>query len=272
MLREARVAAVALGAMLVAGCGLADRLTFIRPSTGSGKYTQVAPRYDVSGGRKQGQDPGDAPMLLASATVLYQRGQLAEAEVLARKALKAQPGSPDANTLLGLVAGARGDEAAAGKLYQAAASAAPGNGIYANNYGGWLCANGRAAESLDWFDRALADPAYPTPVAALSNAGECAAKAGQPARAETSWRGALALDANNLAALAGMAALEFGNGRYMEARAFVERWLALAPEDAAALGLAAQTEQKIGDNVAASRYRSRLQAISSGSTAVPRTQ
>lgn len=272
MWRELRVSVVVACAVLVAGCGVMNRLTFIRPSTGKGEYTKVAPTYDVSGGKKKGRDPGDAAMLLASATMLYQRGDLAGAEGLARKALKAQPGSGDANTLLGLVASARSDEAAAGKFYQAASAAAPGNGIYANNYGGWLCANGRAGESLDWFDRALADPSYPTPAAALANAGECAVKAGQPTRAETSWRGALALDANNLAALAGMAALEFGNGHYLEARAFVERWLALTPDDAAGLGLAAQTEQKIGDNVAASRYRSRLQAISSGSTAAPRTQ
>lgn len=272
MRHKAQVAVLAVFAMLASGCGVMDRLTFIRPSTGSGKYTQIAPRYDVSGGNKRGQDPGDAPLLLASATALYQRGDLAGAEIQARKALKAQPGSGDANTLLGLVASARGDEAAAGKLYQAASASAPGNGIYANNYGGWLCANGQAPESLDWFDRALADPAYPTPVAALANAGECAVKAGQPARAESSWRRALALDPNSLQALAGMAALEFESGHYLEARAFVERWLALAPDDAAGLSLAAQTEQKIGDNVAASRYRSRLQAISSGSNAVPRTQ
>lgn len=270
MRREMRMLAVVALAALASGCGIADRLTFIRPSTGNGKVTQVAPRYDVSG--KKGQDGGDARMLLASASMLYQRGELAEAEGLARKALKAEPGSGDANTLLGLIANARGDVAATGKFYQAASAAAPGNGIYANNYGGWLCANGRAEESLGWFDRALADPTYPTPVAALANAGECAAKAGQPARAEASWRGALALDAVNLPALAGMAVLEFGRGRYMEARAFVERWLAVAPDDAAGLQLAAQTEQKIGDNAAAARYLSRLQAISSGSTTAPRTQ
>lgn len=270
MWHEARVLAVMAIAALVSGCGVMDRLTFIRPSTGNGKYTQVAPRYDVSGKKRQGN--GDAAMLLASASVLYQRGELVDAEGLARKALKAQPGSGDANTLLGLIANARGDAAAAGKFYQAASAAAPGNGIYANNYGGWLCANGRAAESLDWFGRALADPAYPTPVAALANAGECAAKAGQPERAEANWRGALALDAVNLPALAGMATLEFGRSRYLEARAFVERWLAIAPDDAAGLQLAAQTEQKIGDNAAASRYLSRLQAISPGSTTAPRTQ
>lgn len=171
-----------------------------------------------------------------------------------------------------LVADARGDAAAAGKHFQAAAKSAPGSGVYANNYGRWLCANARAADSLEWFDRALTDQAYPTPVRALANAGECAHKAGQPARAEASWRAALAIDAADLQALAGMAALEFGQGKHFEARAFVERWLAVAPDDPAALQLATQVEEKAGDNVAASRYRSRLEAISPGLHTAPRAQ
>lgn len=269
-MRRDGLALLVLGCLSAVGCSQLERLTIVRPSAQHRGYTQVAPRYDVSG--KPGQATGDAVMLLASATMLYQRGQLGEAETIARKALKSQPGSGDAQTLLGLIADARGARAEAGKFYEAAASAAPANGIYANNYGGWLCANGRAQESLTWFDRALADPAYATPALASANAGECAMKAGQPARAEASWRAALSLDATNLPALSGMAALEYGRGAYLEARAFAERWLAVTPDDPAGLQLAVQIEEKTGDSVAASRYRSRLQAISSGSNLVPRTQ
>lgn len=269
MRREFAILAI-LGSLLLAGCSQLERLTLIRPSAQHRGYTQIAPRYDFSG--KHGRDSGDAAMLLAAGSMFFQRGQLEEAEQQARKALKAQPGSGDANTLLGLIADARGDAAGAGLLFRSVADAAPANGVYANNYGAWLCANGRAAESLDWFDRALADPAYPTPVRALANAGDCARKAGQPARAEASWRAALALDATHPQALAGMASMAFAQGEYLEARAFVERWLAVAPDEPAALQLAMQVEEKRGDNVAASRYRSRLQAISPGPTTAPRTQ
>jgi type IV pilus assembly protein PilF len=145
--------------------------------------------------------------------------------------------------------------------------------VYANNYGSWLCANGHAAESLAWFDRALADPAYLTPLAALANAGHCADMAGQPDRAEVYWRRMLTLEPQNVLALAGMTSLEMARGNLLEARAFAERWLAVAPGDAAALRLAAEIEQKLGDNVAASRYLSRLQAIPPGpTTTVPRSQ
>ncbi|MFZ5606674.1 MAG: tetratricopeptide repeat protein [Pseudomonadota bacterium] len=256
--------------LLLAGCQQMERLSFIRPSAQPRGYTQIAPTYDVSG--KKGRAETDPALLLLSAGDQLQRGQYAEAERLARQVLKLQPGSGDAQTLLGAIASARGDAAAAGKAYQAAAMGAPGNGIYANNYGSWLCANGRAAESLDWFERALADPSYPTPAAALANAGSCASAAGQAQRAESSWRKALALDPQNLTALAGLAALEQGRGNGLEARAFVERWLALSPDDPAGLRLAAEIEQKLGDNAAASRYLSRLQAISSGPATVPRTQ
>ena len=81
-------------------------------------------------------------------------------------------------------------------------------------------------------------------------------------------RAVLALEPENVPALSGMAALEYARGAYLEARAFAERWLALAPDDPAALQLAARIEEKTGDNVAASRYLLRLQAISSGSSTV----
>ena len=168
MRREFVVMAV-IGGLLLTGCSQLERLTLIRPSAQHRGYTQIAPRYDVSG--KHGQDSGDASMLLASASLFYQRGKLADAEAMARKAQKLQPASGDAGTLLGLIADARGEAATAGKHFQAAAASAPGNGVYANNYGSWLCANARAAESLEWFDRARADPAYPTRVRALANAG-----------------------------------------------------------------------------------------------------
>ncbi len=136
----------------------------------------------------------------------------------------------------------------------------------------WLCANGRVAESLEWLGRAIADPAYPTPALALANAGSCAERAGQLERAEASWRQALALDPVSAPALSGMAALKFASGQYMDARAFTERWLATTPDDPEGLRLAIQVEQKLGDNAAASRYLSRLQAIPSGSGPAPRTQ
>lgn len=266
--------ALALGAslaLLAAGCSKLERLSIVKPTAERGDWTQVAPEYEVSDkGRKAA--PMAAVQLLAGATEAYRAGKLELAAQQARKALKADPKLADAHTLLAAIANAGGDNAAAGEHYRQAVALAPGIGAYANNYGTWLCANGRAQESLGWFDQALADPNYPTPAAAWGNAGTCANRAGQADRAEANWRQALALDTADLQSLAGMASLQFARGRYLEARAFAERWLALAPQDADGLRLASQIEQKLGDNAAAQRYLARLQANSPGTPTAPRAQ
>ncbi|HSD16591.1 MAG TPA: tetratricopeptide repeat protein [Thermomonas sp.] len=210
--------------------------------------------------------------LLMSASERYQHGDFDQAQALAERALKADPRSGDAHTLLGVIAETRGDARTAGVHYGKAVEIAPRNGLYANNHGNWLCANGRPVESLAWFDRAIADPAFPARAQAMANAGGCALKAGQPEQAEANWRGALALDPRTGSALSGMARMKFASGEYLGARAFTERWLALLPDDPEGLRLAAQVEQKLGDNAAASRYLSRLQAIPSGPGSAPRTQ
>ena len=53
---------------------------------------------------------------------------------------------------------AAGYDVRAGEHYRRAAELAPTRGAVLNNYGAWICAQGRAVESLAWFDRALAAP------------------------------------------------------------------------------------------------------------------
>jgi type IV pilus assembly protein PilF len=246
--------------VLASGCRTMDRLSFIRPSAARGEFRQVAPSRDVSG--KPGKQSADPVLMLQTAGDAYRLGDLVRADALATAALKHGADVGDANTLLGVIADARDQPARAGEHYRAAVAANPGQGLFANNYGTWLCANGRADESLAWFDRAVTDPNYPTPASALTNAGACARKAGQPIRAEANWRLALAAQPLNPEALAGLAALEADRGHNMEARAFVERWLELAPNDPDALQLAIRIEEARSDNQAAARYRNRLQQTS----------
>ncbi len=148
-------------------------------------------------------------------------------------------------------------------------TARPTDGVHLNNYGAWLCGNGQPAESLAWFDRALADAGYPDRADALANAGRCALRAGQLPMAETRLRAALQLAPAHLVALASMAELAYGAGRDMEARAFSERRLAAAPPDRDALLLAARIEDRLGDAAAAAGYRQRLARLPSDSNARP---
>lgn len=258
MLHKAAVAALVLLLAGATGCSsMSRKFTFMRPDVSRKSMTQVAPDYDVR------PDKRGAATLAASERVMLanarlRTGEIDQAETEARAALKQDPKSADAHTILAIIAGQRGQGAQAGVHYAKAAELAPRSGIVLNNYGAWLCENGRAAESLDWFDRALADPGYGSPASAQANAGACALKAGQAPRAERDLRLALEREPGNATALAAMAQLEFDAGRYLQARAFCERRLAAAPASADVLALAARIERQLGDNAAAARYTQQM--------------
>lgn len=248
---------VALLVLATLGGAACSRLTFVKADPGRGDYERTAQDVDVRESREAKQRSA-ARNRIAMAQQHLERGDLDAAEAEARQAVKLQGDSADAHTLLAVIAEGRGRATEAGGHYQRAAELAPSNGGVLNNYGAWLCGNGRAAESLAWFDRALAAPGYATPGSALANAGTCAEQAGQPGRVERDLRAAIGFDPGNAVALAGLARHEFRAGRYMDARAFSQRRLAAAPADARALILASQIEEKLGDTTAAAGYVRRL--------------
>ncbi|MFL6958644.1 type IV pilus biogenesis/stability protein PilW [Nocardiopsis yanglingensis] len=196
--------------------------------------------------------------LLALAARDMQVGDLDAAERKAREALKLAPESPDALVLLAGIDERRGRTQQAGESFRRAAEQAPQRGDILNNYGAWLCQQGRPAESLVWFDRALQAPGYATAAEAQANAGGCALDAGQFERAERDLRAALATLPGNPVALEAMAQLSFRQGRYMEARAFAERRIAAAPATRSVLQLASQIEARLGDRAASDRYIQRI--------------
>ncbi|HEY5804493.1 MAG TPA: type IV pilus biogenesis/stability protein PilW [Lysobacter sp.] len=235
-----------------------SKLTFVRQDFGRGDYDQIAHKVDVSDAKRDKASTVRVHLQRAQEKLLTGDNPGAERE--ARLALKLDPRSADAYTLLGAAAERSGATAQAGEHYRRATELAPTSGGALNNYGVWLCGQGRAAESLAWFDRALADSSYATPATALANAGSCAGRAGQDARASRNLRDAIALDPSNPVALGALAELELRQGRAFEARAFSERRLAAAPADRNSLLLASQIEQKLGDTAAAARYVQRMRA------------
>lgn len=234
-----------------------SRLSFIKPDYGRGGHDQQRESVSVSDNAEVKQRMA-AHERIALASNRLQTRDWDGAEREARAALKQDPQSADANTILAVVENQRGRTAQAGAYYKRAAELAPQSGPELNNYGTWLCGNGQAAESLAWFDRAIAAPNYGRSASALANAGSCAQQAGQTARAERDLRRALQLDPKSTVALGTMAELAYAQGEYFEARAFSERRLGAAPANASALLLASQIENKLGDRAAADRYVRRL--------------
>ena len=248
------VAVAILLSLTTAAC---SRLTFVRPNPKIGKTEPNGPTYDFKDSPEVKRETALRDRI-ALAQARLATGQIDEAERLAQEALRMDSKSPDVYTVLGVIADQRANSAQAGGYYAKAAELAPTQGIALNNYGAWLCGNGRAAESMTWFDRALADPAYRERASAMANSGACALQAGQLERAEKTLRAALALEPENPVALEAMADVQYRGARYMEARAFSERRLAAAPASRAALRLASLIENKLGDKAAADRYAQRL--------------
>lgn len=246
--------------ILVAACAAltaCSRLTFVKPNAQRSDATRVAPDYSFTETRES-RRRSEARHLVSRAGQAYREGDYRAAADHARAALKADPAHGAAHTVLGLVASASGDEQVAGGHYAKAAELDVDNGVALNNYGAWLCGNGRAQEALGWFERALGAPGYPEPEAALANLAGCALKAGRIDLVEPAARAALEIAPDSVVALQAMSEYNFNVGRHFEARAFSQRRLAAAPATPDALRLASQIEEKLGDTVAATRYVQRL--------------
>lgn len=239
--------------VLLALCVLAacSKLSFVRQDHSRGEYTRTAPEVEL---RNDGTGALATQLALRDGQDALRRGDLDTATRLAREALRSNERSPGAHTLAALAADRRGDARTAGSHYRRAVELAPTQGGMHNNYGTWLCVNGREAESLEWFGNAASIPGYGNAAGALANAGECAQRAGMVEEADRYLESALERDPASPVALAALAEREHRAGNHMRARAFVQRRLDAAPPDASTLLLASQIETSLGDSRAAERY------------------
>ena len=244
---------LALAALAVAGCG--GDPGYVRTSVeGQRNFTRTATEVHVSDKRRGTSAQAQRNLVLAREHLA--KGDLAAAERAAADVIRQDPTSIDGQTVMASILSRKGDSAGAGAHFRKAVELAPANPHALNNYGLWLCGQGRARDSLVLFDKALAAAREQPTV--LANAGVCAEQAGDQARAERDLRRSVALDPVNAKALGAIARRQFQAGNAFEARAFSERRLAAAPPDPQALLLASQIEEKLGDTAAAARYVARL--------------
>ena len=187
------------------------------------------------------------------------QGELETARDKLQRALELDPTSVDANTVMAVLQERIGRHEVAEVHYRRAVKLKPDGGAVNNNLGTFLCGLGRYDEAQKHFAEAVKDPFYRTPTVAYANSGFCAQKQGDLALAERSLRSALELDPGNALALFELARLSLQGGDPMRARAFLQRFEAIAGVEAAALALGAEVESRLGDTDAAERYQRLLQ-------------
>ena len=217
----------------------------------------------VTTGRKP--EPDEASISAAAGYnlqlgVTYMRqGQMAVALQKLEKSVVQDPDRADTRTALAFLYTRLGRLEEADVEYRHSLRLEPDNSSTLNNHGAVLCQRGAYDEAMASFAKALKDPLYETPAAAHTNAGVCARDKGKTGQAESYFRLALGADPEFTDALLQLADLSFADKIYLQARAFMDRYMAstaAATSDALWLGL--RVEQALGDKAAAGDYSTQL--------------
>lgn len=170
------------------------------------------------------QNPKDVNVQLAAGLVYERLHEMRRAEKHFRQALRSDAESPEAQNALGA----------------------------------FLCRNDEHAKGEEMFLKAARNQLYRTPVVAYTNAGVCARSAGSLERAERYLRQALAAQADYPETYAQLAGVLHERGNNLQARAFVERYLAVSPATPDMLLLGHKIETALKDAGAAAAFSARL--------------
>jgi len=186
------------------------------------------------------------------------KGQLDLALEKLEKALKQDPDLAMAHSAIAFVYARKGDNDSADDHYKEALSLNSDDPFTLNNFGVFLCGQGKTEKADKYFMKAIKSKEYATPEAAWSNAGVCARRVPDLARAENDFREALKLNPQFPEALAQMSWLCLQRKDYLRARAFLQRYEAVSKPTAETLWIGVQTEHQLGDMMAARSYERRL--------------
>ena len=206
-------------------------------------------------------DPKEAAKVNTQLGIQYMaQRQYARALPKLKRALELDPNLQQAHAAIALLYAGGGEAAKARTHYNRALLLDSGDSSTRNNYAAFLCDQGQVDDALAQFERVLQDKRYPAPENVLTNAGICAQRIPDAARAEKYFRAALKRNPKYSEALGALAALSYERGEYLQARAFLQRYEAVAPPTQETLLLGLRTERELGDKAAAARYAAKLRA------------
>ncbi len=191
--------------------------------------------------------------------IAYMREEnLAAARDKIEKALAQNANTARTQMVAGFVYDRLGDKRKAKHHYDQAVKLAKGDPDVMNNAGAYFCRVGEYKRGEQLLLQAAGSALYRTPDVAYGNAGRCARSDGRPKDAEQYFRKALKINPKQGDALWQMAEIAQGQGNGLQARAFLERYDAVAPSTAATLWLGRSIELGLGDTAQAANYARRL--------------
>lgn len=191
-----------------------------------------------------------ANIRLQLAVGYYQQRQWEVALDEIKLALSAVPDFAEAYNVRALIYMEMGHLPLAEENFLRAIKLAPHNPDLSNNYGWFLCQNGRANQSISYFEAALKNRSYQSPAKALHNAGVCSLKLGEEKVAEQYFMQAFKVEPSNSDITINLAKIYFKRGDYERARFYISRTLKadmLTPE---VLWLGIKIEHKLENRAA----------------------
>lgn len=238
--------------MLIAGISACAQQGGVRPDGSPAASTDMSDSTGSLGETKHQKGAGDVYVQLA--LEYFRQGKVGVALAKAKTALANEPNNPDAHYVIALIYERLRENGLAEHHFQQSIDYQSGNPYSHNAYGSFLCQNSRYNEADAEFNKALENPLYKTPEVALTNAGICATRNGDSDKAEAYLRQALTQNPKLALALIKMAEVSFDKEEYFSARAYLERYQAVARPTAVSLWLGIRTERQLGDQDAEASY------------------
>lgn len=188
----------------------------------------------------------------------YLRGNYEQARTALNRSLEYNSRLAKAHMMLGLTYEQLDIPRLAKEHYELAVRSEPRNIAVRNAYAVYLCNNDQSDEAREQFERVVSAPDNDDPEVALTNAGVCMQSVSDIATAEAYFRRALDEKSNHPEALLQLMLLKHGGGDSLSARAFLERYMSVAPPSPAILQIAIEIERKTGNDTAECEYMRRL--------------
>ena len=174
------------------------------------------------------------------------------------RALELDPKMSKAYMTLGMTYEALENKRLATNAYENAIRVAPRDFNIQNGYAVFLCKQRDFDGAGKYFERASNHPENDNAERTLTNAGLCMMQKPDLAKAERYFRGAVERKATYGEALLQLCLLKFRQQDYMNARAFLQRYMSSNPTTAGVLYLAAEIEGKLGNDSGRSEFVNRL--------------
>lgn len=200
-------------------------------------------------------DPEGAAQINVQLGARYlQAGDLRLAKEKLEKAEKQDPKNPEVYWVKASLSERMNEPEDADRNYQKAIKLAPKRSEIINTYAVFLCGRGQVERAVQMFDKVVADQLYPTPYAAAANAGVCLRDNKRGADAQRYFERALALRANFVDAVVGLADLHITQGTPDAASKLVQNFLLGGGKDADVLMVGVRATAAQRDCAAAQNY------------------